>query len=136
MNQERTLLIVDDDPLSLTYLERVLRRFEWSIRVLRAQTRAEALVMLRNEPVDCIVLDALFHGVEGARVVEEFRALGVKAPIVGTTELQSDATGPRMVRAGAADFVPKVGFSADRFVGALTRAMGIEPPVLRPPHSS
>lgn len=133
MNQERTILIVDDDPLSLTYLERVLRRFEWSIHVLRAPTRAEALELLRNERVDCIVLDALFHGAEGARVVEEFRALGVKAPIVGTTEFESDATGPRMVRAGAVDFVPKVGFSADRFVGALARAMGIGPPVLRPP---
>jgi two-component system cell cycle sensor histidine kinase/response regulator CckA len=75
-----TILLVDDERLILTALERGLIREGY--RVLAALTAEEALeLMKRDTPkLDLVITDVLMPGMNGPQLVEALERMGVRTP--------------------------------------------------------
>lgn len=87
---KRTLLLVDDEPGILSALRRLLRQDGYQI--LTANGGAEALELLRAQPVDVIISDQRMPGMLGSdflRAAREIYPDTVRIMLSGYTELQS-----------------------------------------------
>jgi DNA-binding response OmpR family regulator len=71
----RQVLIVDDDPSVLAMLGYLFDDEGFTVR--EAADGAEALVMLREEPPTCMVLDLMMPNVDGLSVLESRRQEGI-----------------------------------------------------------
>lgn len=82
---ERTVVVIDDDPLDLDLIDAVLAPEGWS--VLRATGGEEGVRLVRSERPAVVLLDLLMPGVDGFEVVERLRAdpLVADVPIVVLT---------------------------------------------------
>ena len=65
----RVLLLVDDDPRILSALYRVLRREGYEL--LTAETTAEALRMIDENPIDCVLSDHKMPEMTGLELLEQ-----------------------------------------------------------------
>lgn len=66
-----TILVVDDEPDSLTFIGTVLR--DSGARVVEARDGDEALELARSERPDMVTLDISMPGKDGGEVFEEMR---------------------------------------------------------------
>nr|WP_228530888.1 MULTISPECIES: response regulator [Myxococcaceae] len=81
------MLFVDDE---VDVLDLLTRAFERRFRVLRAQSGAEALELLRQGPVDALITDQKMPGMSGTQLVAAARAEGMDV----TTILLTGYTDP------------------------------------------
>lgn len=65
------ILVVDDEPGTLTFLERVLRKQGYD--VVTAVDGLDALVKVRREPPDLVVLDVMMPEINGYDVCFQLR---------------------------------------------------------------
>ncbi len=104
-----TILAVDDDPLLLDVLDRILAKHHYSI--LRAATGEAALRVVRERPeVDLILLDVMLPGgMDGLEVCRRLRADASRpyVPIVIVTALGQTEHIERGLDAGADDYIVK-----------------------------
>jgi FixJ family two-component response regulator len=88
--QERTLLLVDDEQHILSALKRLFRRDGY--RVLTAESGAQGLEVLLANRVDVIISDQRMPGMTGVeflRRAKELRSDTVRMTLSGYTDLQS-----------------------------------------------
>lgn len=89
MNKQ-TLLVVDDEPDNLDALERIFRK---RYRFLRANSAAEALDILKNEPaLDLIITDQRMPNMTGVEFLEQTLSSHpktVRILLTGYTEIES-----------------------------------------------
>ena len=64
---KRVMLIVDDDPANLDFLERVFRE---EFDVLRADDGRAAVELIEQHPLDVIITDQKMPGMTGTQVLE------------------------------------------------------------------
>ena len=101
-----TLLVVDDTPSSRTVLRAIL---EPDATVLEAASGEEALALLTQGPIDCILLDVMMPRLTGLDVTRRVReARGDEhLPILLVTALSDQASRLAGFEAGADDFISK-----------------------------
>ncbi|UTY60963.1 EAL domain-containing protein [Massilia sp. erpn] len=88
--QQRSLLLVDDEPNILAALKRLLRRDDYTIHT--AASGPEGLEILARHPVDVIVSDQRMPGMIGADFLRKAKDLypdTIRIMLSGYTELQS-----------------------------------------------
>src|SRR5262249_39013774 len=61
--RKKRLLIVEDDPLDQVSVKELLAGDD--IEILTASTGSEALAMLKERPIDCVVLDLVLPDISG-----------------------------------------------------------------------
>lgn len=102
-----TILIVDDEPLNIDYLEQELEGFEY--RVLTAANGQQALERVRAEAPDLILLDIMMPVMDGFEALGRLKADPASRDIpVIVISAASDL--PNMVHGiqlGAEDYLPK-----------------------------
>lgn len=133
--QQTTVLVVDDDRL-------LRRQLKWALaekhRVLEAETRAEAVELLKSERVDVVICDLrlppdLQSIGEGLAVVEAARNERPAVPVVVITGSDKKQDALEAVRRGAYGFFPKP-FDQDEvmhIVRQAARVRRLESEVLR-----
>ena len=102
-----TLLLVDDDPLNLDALSRRLTRNGYS--VLTATNGADALAIVRDRPVDAVLLDVMMPGMSGIdtlRTIRQSRA-ATDLPVIMVTANDASADVVQALDLGANDYVTK-----------------------------
>ena len=102
----RSILIVDDDPLTIMLMRRMLDAY----RNVRFATRGdEALRLVRAAPPDLILLDGKLPGCSGLEVTAELKADPAlrDIPIIFVTAHDDLAFETRAMDLGAADFISK-----------------------------
>lgn len=102
-----TLLVVDDEPLNLAVLSRLLQP---SYRVLGARSGASALALLAGGQMpDLILLDVMMPAMDGYGVLARLRAHPVwrRIPVIFVTALQGEVDEERGLELGAADYIAK-----------------------------
>jgi len=106
----RRVLLVDDEPGAAAHVERLLNGVETVTRT----APADALDVVREERVDCVVSDYNMPETDGLELFEEVRSIDPGLPFVlftgrGSEEIASDA-----ISAGVTDYLQK-GIGRDRY---------------------
>ena len=100
----RRILVVDDDPMVATTVQRVLRPEGYEVEV--ALGGAQALAQARAQRPDLVVLDLMMPGVDGLEVCRQLRAGGA-LPILMLTARSGTADRVRGLDTGADDYLVK-----------------------------
>lgn len=102
------ILIVDDEPVNLKLLNKILSSQGYSNLVLLQDSR-EVVDVYRQQRVDLILLDINMPHLDGFGVLEQLKALDdpLFPPVVILTAQSSQDFLLRALNAGARDFIPK-----------------------------
>ena len=106
------ILVVDDDLLDRTALQRALKRDALKYDTIAAdlvevETLADARAALAREEFSCIFLDYLLPDGSGLELLTEVRDKGIQTPVIVLTGQRDDNTMMALMQAGAVDYVPK-----------------------------
>src|SRR5262245_14533870 len=107
MNKRPRILIVDDEPFNVDYLEQELEDLDYE--TLSAVNGQEALEVIRSESPDLVLLDIMMPLIDGFGVLEKVKADAStrNIPIIvisASNDLQNIVKG---IEKGAEDFLPK-----------------------------
>jgi two-component system response regulator MprA len=100
----RRILVVDDDPMVATTVQRVLRPEGYEVDV--ALGGAEAVEQARRHRPDLVVLDLMMPGIDGLEVCRQLRA-DTDLPILMLTARSGTADRVRGLDTGADDYLVK-----------------------------
>src|SRR5256714_13006286 len=100
----RRILVVDDDPMVATAVQRVLRPEGYEVDV--ALGGQEALERARAHQPDLVVLDLMMPGIDGLEVCRQLRATGT-LPILMLTARSGTLDRVRGLDTGADDYLVK-----------------------------
>jgi two-component system response regulator MprA len=100
----RRILVVDDDPMVATTIQRVLRPEGYDVAV--ALGGAAALEQARTHRPDLVVLDLMMPGIDGFEVCRQLRING-SLPILMLTARSGTADRVRGLDTGADDYLVK-----------------------------
>jgi DNA-binding NtrC family response regulator len=119
------VLVVDDDP---RYRESMLRLLwtlneSFPVRTLEAADGEQAMAQLRNERVDCMLLDHRMPGGTGVEWIARFLAADPFLAIVMVTGQGDETTAVRAMQQGAMDYLVKGSISAEAIQRAVTNAI-------------
>jgi two-component system response regulator HydG len=100
-----TVLVVDDEPGIVDSLQKVFERE--SLRVLPARSGAEALEILRREPVSVILTDLMMPGMSGLDLLKASRSVSPETETILMTAYGTVENAVEAMKQGAYDFVTK-----------------------------
>lgn len=108
MSDQRTILVVDDEPGLCKILKKALSRAGY--QVLTASTGRKALALLNKEKIDLLFLDLKMPDLGGLDVLKKIRGGRVKKTLVPTvilTAYGSLSSAREAMALGAIDFLTK-----------------------------
>ena len=114
-----TVLIIDDEPQILRFLEPALQREDW--RVVGAQSGREALVQASTRAPDVILLDLGLPDMEGLEVLKRLREWSA-VPIIILSARGEEAVKVQALDNGADDYLTKP-FSVAELLARLRVAL-------------
>jgi DNA-binding response OmpR family regulator len=106
MALNRKILIVDDDSVLRRSLAEQLQLHE-EFAAIEAATAAEALVCVKRQYHDAVLLDVGLPDMDGRELCRLMRREGVRSPILMLTGADSDADTVLGLDAGANDYIVK-----------------------------
>ena len=104
---QRTVLVVDDEPINIQLLQ---RKLEWDgIRVLTAENGTDCLEVSKAERPDLILLDVMMPGMDGFAVCQKLREdkRTEAIPVIFVTAHNSKKGKLKGLEAGAVDYITK-----------------------------
>jgi PAS domain S-box-containing protein len=113
MNESLRILLVDDDEVDRIGVQRVLRTSGLDAEVVEVDGGADAVALLREQAFDLVLLDFRMPGYDGLWVLREAARLGLNVPFVMLTGQGDEHTAVELMKAGAADYIPKAKLTAD-----------------------
>lgn len=101
------VLIVDDIPLNVLLIDKMLAKFKFQI--LKANSGADALRIIEEEKPHIVLLDLMMPCIDGYQVIEQVRQNISKEqmPIIILSALNSNDDINRAMVLGANDFITK-----------------------------
>jgi two-component system, NtrC family, response regulator HydG len=115
-----TVLVVDDEPGIVDSLQKVFEKE--SLRVITARGGAEALDLLRKEPVSVVLTDLLMPGMSGLDLLKASRSVSPETETILMTAYGTVENAVEAMRQGAYDFVTKP-LKRAHVVRAVTKAL-------------
>jgi DNA-binding NtrC family response regulator len=119
MGQERTVLVVDDDPLIRETLQDWLT--DRGLGNTAVDSAAEALDAVRDGSFDVVLSDIMMAGQSGMELLAQLRESRPDLPVILMTGFASVDSAVAAMRAGAFDYVTKP-FKLDAVMASLERA--------------
>ncbi len=105
MNEEISLLVVDDDTAHRTMLRKLLSG--WGYAITEADDGATAVEAVRRHPFDLILMDIRMIKVSGLTALAEIKAFNPAIPVVIMTAYASVETAVEALKKGAYDYLTK-----------------------------
>lgn len=104
---EKTIFLVDDDPEIVKTLRAYLQQAGYAVLV--AYNGKDALSMVREEAVDCMVLDVMLPDFDGWQITQRIRAnrRTAEIPIIMLTARVADMDKVQGLELGADDYMTK-----------------------------
>jgi len=100
-----SILIVDDDKISLVVLEKYLLRQDYA--VICASNGEEALSFLEKQRVDLVITDLVMPGMDGVQLMQAAKALYPALPFILYTARGSIESAVSAIKQGAIDYMEK-----------------------------
>lgn len=119
------LLVVDDDRVDRISIRRALSRAGFEAVVDEAESVSEALTRVNADAYDCVFLDYNLPGGSGLTLLRSVREAGVDTPVVMLTGQGDERVAVALMKAGAADYVPKSEISPERLAASLRYAVDL-----------
>jgi DNA-binding NtrC family response regulator len=117
------VLIVDDEPTQRRLLDTTLSRQGFDVEIAEDGPGAlERLAQTDGSPVDIVLLDLVMPEMDGLAVLERLRPEFPDLPVIVLTAKSGIDTIVGVIRAGAADFIPKP-VSPERLRVSIENAM-------------
>ena len=113
------ILIVDDDDVDRMAVRRALKASGMDVIVTEAEDADGALAKLDHEHFDCTLLDYRMPGSDGLDVVRRAREKGLMVPFIMLTGFGDEQTAVELMKAGAADYIPKNSLTPERLALSL-----------------
>src|SRR5499433_2415401 len=113
------ILIVDDDDGVREALHLIL---DDSYAVLDVADGRTALGLIREQPVDLVLLDILMPEIEGIEILQELRSFEPQMPVIMMTAVRTVLTAVAAMKLGAADYITKP-FSEANLLAAIHAAL-------------
>ena len=113
------ILVVDDDDVDRMAVKRALKSTGLDATVTEAENAEAALRLLEKQAFDCILLDYRMPGSDGLDVVHRARERGLLVPFIMLTGFGDEQTAVELMKAGAADYIPKSSLTAERLALSL-----------------
>ena len=107
MNQKPKVLIVDDEPFNVDYLEQRLE--DLNCQIITASDGKEALDKIKREEPDLVLLDLMMPILDGFAVLSEVKADSVlrDIPIIIISADSDSKSIVRGIKQGADDYLTK-----------------------------
>jgi signal transduction histidine kinase/DNA-binding response OmpR family regulator len=120
------ILVVDDDRVDRMAIRRALLRAGVDAAVDEAEAVPQALALAVAGGYDCVFLDYNLPGGNGLTLLRSIRAAGVDAPVVMLTGQGDERVAVALMKAGAADYLPKDGITPERLAASLRYAVELK----------
>ena len=119
------ILVVDDDDVDRMAVRRALKSSGLEASVTEAEDAESALRRLGREHFDCTLLDYRMPGSDGLDVVRAARERGILVPFIMLTGFGDEQTAVELMKAGAADYIPKSSLTPERLALSLRGVLRI-----------
>jgi len=119
------ILVVDDDDVDRMAVRRALKASGLDATVTEAEDADGALAKLETEHFDCALLDYRMPGTDGLDVVRNARERGLLTPFIMLTGFGDEQTAVELMKAGAADYIPKSSLTPERLALSLRGVLRI-----------
>jgi len=113
------ILIVDDDDGVREALHLIL---DDSYAVLDVADGRTALGLIREQPVDLVLLDILMPDIDGIEILQELRSFEPHMPVIVMTAVRTVLTAVAAMKLGAADYITKP-FAEANLLAAIHAAL-------------
>jgi DNA-binding NtrC family response regulator len=100
-----TLLVVDDEPSILAAFRRVYR--DSALEVRTAESAAEGLALVHQEPPDVIILDVQLPDMTGLEALGKLREFEARSPVIFITGKSTTDTAIEAMKLGAYEYLLK-----------------------------
>ncbi len=120
LNQQETVLIVDDEAAIRRLLRRQLSREGY--RCKEASTAEQALNMLESSPIELVILDIKMPGKSGIEVLPEIKARYPDKAVIMDTAATEIGVAIQCLKQGADDYICKP-FNLDEVTLSVQRAL-------------
>ena len=124
-NHGLKILVVDDDDVDRMAVRRALKASGLEASVTEAEDAGSALNRLSKEHFDCTLLDYRMPGSDGLDVVRQAREKGILVPFIMLTGFGDEQTAVELMKAGAADYIPKSLLTPERLALSLRGVLRI-----------
>ena len=119
------VLVVDDDAVDRMVVRRSLGRGPVRCAVDEAGSAEEALALVGAGAYDAVFLDYNLPGLDGQALLGRLRATGLDLPVVMLTGQGDEQLAVELMKAGAADYLPKAALTPARLLGSLQQAVAL-----------
>jgi signal transduction histidine kinase len=118
------VLLVDDDEVDRTAVRRALGRGGISPKFTEATDFNSArTALLSSDEFDVVLLDFSLPGGDGLELLREARARGVDTPVIVLTGQGDEALAVQLMKAGAADYLPKGLLTTERLAQSVRQVL-------------
>lgn len=104
MNMKRRILVVDDDNMNLARTRVILGK---DYDVLLADSGIEALVKLKGERIDMVLLDIDMPGMNGIETFERMKEFASDIPVIFLTASGLEEDVHNAIKLGAVNYLKK-----------------------------
>jgi CheY-like chemotaxis protein len=110
---KKSILIVDDDPTSIILFEEYLANT--SALLFSASNSVETMEILKNSPVDLILMDLQLEDISGFMLLTKIRNFDPNIPVIAETAFASAEDRRKCISSGFNGFLSKPIFMEDLF---------------------
>ena len=122
----QSILIVEDDPAQLRYIDTVVRSLGYATDAATdGEAAVERLLNEGEEDFDLVLLDLVLPGIDGVQVLEKVRPARPELPVIMLTMQGGVGTVVKAMRAGASDFMIKP-VSRERLQVSIENALKLQ----------
>lgn len=132
MHKLLKILVVDDDAIDRMAVCRGLKKAGLKIQFSEASSYTEGLVMLTDSAAasgdsffDCVFLDYRLPDRDGLALIQELQNRGVRVPVIVLTGQGDEQIAVELMKAGAADYLPKSRISTEILESILRNAIRV-----------
>ena len=94
-----------------------------NLTLLRSKTIAEGLALLKNDPVDLVLVDFFLPDGTGVDLLQKMDAEGIETPVIVITGKGDEMIATQVIQAGAYDYLPKDQLSEKNLGQAINNSL-------------
>jgi PAS domain S-box-containing protein len=119
------MLLVDDDAIDREAVRRSIAATSLVVVIDEVARVDDALDLLVRQAFDCVLLDFRLPGHTGLDLLRDIRRRGLDVPVVMLTGESNPETAVALMKAGAADYLPKSALSPERLEATVRSAVRV-----------